>query len=45
MLALKPGDILIVAGKGHEVGQVINDQTLPFDDAEVIRQSVQGMMS
>ena len=43
--ALKPGDILIVAGKGHEVGQVINGQTLPFDDAEVIRRSVQGVMS
>ena len=43
--ALQPDDILIVAGKGHEVGQVINGQTLPFDDAEVIRRSVEGIMS
>ncbi len=32
--ALQPGDALLIAGKGHETGQVVGDQTLPFDDAE-----------
>lgn len=32
--ALQPGDALLIAGKGHETGQVIGDDVLPFDDAE-----------
>ena len=32
--ALEPGDALLIAGKGHESGQTVGDQVLPFDDAE-----------
>ena len=37
---LGPGDILLIAGKGHEEGQVFKDLILPFNDAEVVRAAV-----
>ena len=32
--ALQPGDALLIAGKGHETGQIIGNDIYPFDDAE-----------
>jgi UDP-N-acetylmuramoyl-L-alanyl-D-glutamate--2,6-diaminopimelate ligase len=34
---LKQGGILVIAGKGHEPGQIVGTETLPFDDADVAR--------
>lgn len=34
---LQPGDALLVAGKGHETGQIIGDRTYPFSDAAEVR--------
>lgn len=34
---LNTGDILIVAGKGHETGQIVGAETRPFDDLQVAR--------
>jgi UDP-N-acetylmuramoyl-L-alanyl-D-glutamate--2,6-diaminopimelate ligase len=39
---LKPGDVLVVAGKGHETGQIIGDRTLPFSDHEEVRAAIAG---
>jgi UDP-N-acetylmuramoyl-L-alanyl-D-glutamate--2,6-diaminopimelate ligase len=32
--ALQPGDTLLIAGKGHETGQIVGEDVLPFDDCE-----------
>ena len=38
--ALAPGDVLLIAGKGHETGQIIGDAILPFSDSECASQAL-----
>jgi UDP-N-acetylmuramoyl-L-alanyl-D-glutamate--2,6-diaminopimelate ligase len=37
---LKAGDVLVLAGKGHERGQIVGKSVLPFDDAEEAQKAV-----
>jgi UDP-N-acetylmuramoyl-L-alanyl-D-glutamate--2,6-diaminopimelate ligase len=38
---LKPGDALLIAGKGHETGQIVKGVTIPFSDFDVARSALQ----
>jgi UDP-N-acetylmuramyl-tripeptide synthetase len=38
---LQPGDALVIAGKGHETGQIVGNRTLPFSDADEARAALE----
>ncbi len=40
---LRAGDVLVIAGKGHEKTQTIGDQVIAFDDAEIARTGVKEL--
>ena len=39
---LRPGDVLLLAGKGHEQTQTIGKQHFPFDERKIVAQALQG---
>ena len=41
--AASPGDCVVIAGKGHEAEQILNDRVIPFDDRSVARAILQAM--
>jgi UDP-N-acetylmuramoyl-L-alanyl-D-glutamate--2,6-diaminopimelate ligase len=42
---LKSGDVLLIAGKGHETGQIISGHTVPFSDHEAVAAALQGKVA
>ncbi len=40
---LEPGDALLICGKGHETGQIVGDDVLPFDDCEQASMAVAAL--
>jgi UDP-N-acetylmuramoyl-L-alanyl-D-glutamate--2,6-diaminopimelate ligase len=41
--AARPGDVVLIAGKGHEQGQEIDGRILPFDDRDVAREALRAL--
>jgi UDP-N-acetylmuramoyl-L-alanyl-D-glutamate--2,6-diaminopimelate ligase len=37
---MQPGDVVLVAGKGHETGQIVGQTVLPFSDHDCLRQAL-----
>ena len=42
---LRRGDVLLIAGKGHETGQIIGKHVLPFSDHEAVAAALAGRVA
>jgi UDP-N-acetylmuramoyl-L-alanyl-D-glutamate--2,6-diaminopimelate ligase len=42
---LRRGDVLLIAGKGHESGQIVGNQTLPFSDHDAVAAALEGKLA
>ncbi|MGE0339407.1 MAG: UDP-N-acetylmuramoyl-L-alanyl-D-glutamate--2,6-diaminopimelate ligase [Xanthobacteraceae bacterium] len=40
--ALQAGDVLLVAGKGHETGQILRDRIVPYTDHDAVKAALKG---
>lgn len=40
----KPGDMVVITGKGHETTQIVGKEVLPFDDREIARQAIHDLV-
>jgi UDP-N-acetylmuramoyl-L-alanyl-D-glutamate--2,6-diaminopimelate ligase len=43
--ALQPGDALLIAGKGHETGQIVGTNTLPFSDHDAVASALSSRVA
>jgi UDP-N-acetylmuramoyl-L-alanyl-D-glutamate--2,6-diaminopimelate ligase len=42
---LAPGDVLLIAGKGHESGQIVGDRVLPFTDHAAVAAALEDKVA
>jgi len=42
---LARGDVLLIAGKGHETGQIVGKQVLPFSDHDAVAAALAGRVA
>jgi UDP-N-acetylmuramoyl-L-alanyl-D-glutamate--2,6-diaminopimelate ligase len=41
----EPGDLIVIAGKGHEDYQIVGQRRLPFDDRAVAREAIEQRLA